>query len=231
MEQVRKDTVEIAARTVEEAVELALKELGASRDEVTVEVLSEGRSGFLGIGAQPARVRVSRIPVENEALRVARDFVDFLLASLRVDCRAMPAPSFPEAPETPVLQVEGADAGLLIGRRGETLRVLQFLVNLVVGHLTEGRGRVLLDIGHYRERRYRALRDLARRVADRVARTGRPYTLRPMPPDERRVVHLTLVNHPRVTTQSVGQGAERRVVVMPRQARPPRRPRAPRPSA
>jgi len=204
-------------------VELALKELGASRDEVTIEVLAEGRGGFLGIGAQPARVRVSRIPLEEKSLRTAKDFVDFLLASLRVDCTARVVPSFPEVPGTPVLQVEGADAGLLIGRRGETLRTLQFLVNLVVGHLTGGR--VLLDVGHYRERRYQALRDLARRTAEQVARTGRPYTLRPMPADERRVVHLVLANHPQVTTQSIGQGEERRVMVVPRQGRGRRGPR------
>ena len=116
----------------------------------------------------------------------------------------------------PVFNIEGEDSGLLIGRRGETLHIFQFLVNFLVSQRVGARTRVMVDVEGYQERRHRALRNLARRVAQRVQASGRPITLEPMPPSERRVIHLALAEHPGVTTESVGAGSGRRVVVRPR---------------
>jgi spoIIIJ-associated protein len=109
--------------------------------------------------------------------------------------------------------IAGEDAALLIGRRGETLRVLQFIVNLLVSQRADGR--VVLDVEGYRERRYDALRILASRVAERVAATGNSVTLEPMPANERRIIHITMAEHPEVTTESTGMGESRKITVSP----------------
>ena len=111
------------------------------------------------------------------------------------------------------IDIEGDDSGLLIGRRGETLRALQFIVNLIVNQRTEGR--VMLDIEGYRERRYASLRTLASQVAERVANTGRSVTLEPMASNERRIIHMTLSEHPQVITESTGIGAGRKITISP----------------
>ena len=125
---------------------------------------------------------------------VAKITVDNLLRSMKVSATATPRPQQEGEEDTIELDIEGEDSGLLIGRRGETLRALQFTVNLLVGQST--RGRVILDVEGYRERRYSSLRTLASRVAERVASTGRPITLEPMAPNERRVIHMTLAENP-----------------------------------
>ena len=127
---------------------------------------------------------------------------------------ATPRPQLEGEEDTIELDIEGEDSGLLIGRRGETLRALQFTVNLIVGQTT--RARVILDVEGYRERRYSSLRALAARVAERVTSTGRPITLEPMAPNERRVVHMALANNPRVDTESTGVGESRKITVLPK---------------
>lgn len=117
----------------------------------------------------------------------------------------------------PSIDITGEDSGLLIGRRGETLRALQFLVNLIVRQrLKEQAQRVVLDIEGYRERRYSSLHDMALRVAEKVAGTGRAVSLEPMPAAERRVIHLALADHPRVSTESTGMGESRKVTIAPK---------------
>ncbi|MDP3064610.1 MAG: RNA-binding cell elongation regulator Jag/EloR, partial [Chloroflexota bacterium] len=205
-------------KTVEEAVEVALMDLGVGREEVEVEVLSRGKTGFLGIGSEPARVRVKRIlPSQGVATR-SMEVVTKLLRAMNAETTATLRSA--EDPKTggPVIDIQGDDSGLLIGRRGETLRSLQFLVNLMVNKDTASPTRVVLDVEKYKERRYKALEEMALRVAEKVAATGRPITLEPMAPAERRVVHLALADHPRVTTESLGEGSDRRVTIHPRKA-------------
>ena len=230
------DSLEVNARSVEEAIELGLRQLDASRGEVEVEVLSLGKSGFLGFGAEMARVRVARLPASGSLAQTAKGVVDRILEGMAVDAVSTIGKAPSDSPETPFIEITGDDSGLLIGRRGETLRALQFIVNLMLNRQAgdaEG-GRVLLDVEQYRARRNRVLRDLALRVADRVAREGRTVTLEPMPPAERRSIHVALADHPRVQTSSVGEGDQRKVSVIPREgeggpsrrrSRPPSRPR------
>lgn len=209
------DSLELSAKTVEEAIELALKELDAERDEVEVSVISRGRAGILGIGAELARVRVVRLAAAQSPASTAMQVLGQLLSLMHVE--AVPTiRSGGDGDNPPVIDVQGGDAGLLIGRRGETLRALQFLVNLLLSRqLSEG-GRVIIDVEQYRERRDSAIQQLALRVAERVVATGRPATLEPMPAAERRMVHLALADHPHVLTQSVGEGEERKVSIRPK---------------
>ncbi|MEK7682053.1 MAG: RNA-binding cell elongation regulator Jag/EloR [Chloroflexota bacterium] len=239
------DSLEVTARTVDEAINQALKQLGVSKDEVEIVVLSEGKKGILGLGAEPARVRVTPRAAQPPAnvAEAARETLDALLKGMSVNVALTPRPSAePVSPELTAVSfdISGEDAGLLIGRRGETLSSLQFLVNFMLSRKLRTRVIVNLDVEGYRERRMDVLKGLAGRMAERVKASGRPITLEPMPARERRIVHMTLAEHPDVTTQSVGDGEGRKVVIVPRrgaesvqrppviQARPPMaRPRSP----
>ena len=219
MEAEAQAQVVMSGKTVEEARELALKELDASLEEVEIEILSQGKPGFLGIGSEPARVRAKRIPASQNAASLAMDVVNKILT--RTGVQTLPTLRSAFDPQTggPVIDITGDDSGLLIGRRGETLRALQYLVNLVVRrNLEDEPVRVVLDIERYRERRHNSLHDLALKVADKVATTGRAIPLEPMPAAERRVIHMALAEHPRVSTQSNGLGESRRVTITPRES-------------
>ena len=139
--------------------------------------------------------------------------LDNLLRNMKVQAFTSIRASEQEEEGTVELEIEGEDSGLLIGRRGETLRALQYVTNILVGRRADGR--VVLDVEGYRERRYAALRTLAARVAERVASTGQSVTLEPMAANERRVIHLALANNQRVATESTGVGEGRKITVSP----------------
>ena len=248
------DSVERTARTVEEAEELALKELGVDRSEVEVEILSRGKAGFLGIGAEVARVRVTMLGAvsanpapsapASEAPADESDDADSVIDSpvvppvtgseegtvaglalvalnnilstsgVNVSCTVRTA----DDPEVggPVIDISGEDSGLLIGRRGQTLQSLQFIVNLIVRREFGESVRVVLDVESYRQRREASLRDMATKVAERVLQTGRSITLEPMSAADRRIVHISLADREDVSTESVGLGEERKVTIIPK---------------
>ena len=205
----------VTAKTVDEAIEVAMHELDAARDEVEVEVISRGKVGFLGIGSENAKIRVRKLSQHDDAGHKTMEVVSTILelAGASAVCTLRSA----HDPQSggPQVDIEGEDAGLLIGRRGETLRSLQFIVNVIVNRSREESVRVLLDVEEYRLRRQRALEELAQRVASKVAGTGRSISLEPMPPAERRIVHMALANNPSVTTESSGWGNGRRVSINP----------------
>ncbi|MFC2036566.1 RNA-binding cell elongation regulator Jag/EloR [Chloroflexota bacterium] len=123
-----------------------------------------------------------------------------------------------EGQEPPVvLNITGDDLGILIGRRGETLRALQYLIRLMISHRLKHWTDLVVDVEHYRVRRRRTLENLAQRVAERVAREGRAQALEPMPAYDRRLVHIALRKNPQVTTRSVGEGERRKVTIIPKQ--------------
>ena len=218
----------MTAPTVDEAIELGLKELDADRDEAEVEILSRGKTGFLGIGSEAARVRVIRISVGRDdagvpttaegattAAGVATATVGRILEAAGVNVtRTLRAANDPES-GGPIIDLAGEDSGLLIGRRGQTLQALQFLVNLIVRKQFEG-VRVVLDVENYRQRRELQLREMATTIAKRVAETNRSITLEPMPPADRRIIHTSLTDHPGVSTESTGEGEGRKVTIMPK---------------
>jgi len=225
------DGVEADGKTVDEAIQRALEQLGLDETEVEVEVLSMGRSGILGIGGDRARVLVrpksgparttpSAAPPTGEETETAVGTLERLLQLMSVD-----AAISVRAPETPgdglglvkaVLDVSGEDLGILIGRRGATLSSLQFLVNLIVSRQMKTRTAVGIDVEGYRRRREESLKGLALRMADRVRSTGQSITLEPMPPNERRIVHLALAKDLSVITVSIGEGESRKVAITPR---------------
>lgn len=206
-------TMETTAKTAEEAIEIALKELDVERAEVEVDVVSRGKSGILGIGSEPARVRVTVLDKPPDIVGVTSDILQNLISKLGVSAVATLKQVEREDLGGPVFEIEGDDSGLLIGRRGETLRALQFIVKFIASRQLETRANLMIDVEGYQERRDQALVTLAERVASRVVSSGRPITLEPMPPSERRVVHMALANHADVETESVGSGDGRQVSV------------------
>jgi spoIIIJ-associated protein len=219
------ESLEAKGKTVEEATESALQQLGLTRDRVEITVVNKGRSGFLGMGAEDAVVRVQPLmeaTAGSDPAKVAREALEELLRKMKLNARVEVA-SDVEVEETaesevqPIaLEVTGDDLGILIGRRGETLAALQYVVRLIVAHHEKARVPLTIDVEGYRQRRYRSLRELALRLAQKAASTKQAMTLEPMPADERRIVHLALSVNPDVVTQSVGEGEMRKVMIMPR---------------
>ena len=228
------ESVDASGKTVEEAIEKALAELGLERTQVEVEVVREGRSGILGIGGEEARVTVrpkeeaKAEPKEAEAeeheiseddIALGVEVLEKLLELMGVDATVRV-----REPETPgdgaaivktVLDISGDDLGILIGRRGDTLASLQYLVNLIVGRKLKAKAGFGVDVAGYRRRREQSLRSLALHMAERVRTTKQMMTLEPMPPNERRIVHLALAQDTTVITESIGEGENRKVVIRP----------------
>jgi len=171
-------------------------------------------------GAPPQRVVSERVDAEDE--QAAKEIAKELLRRMGItaDVVAVDNPSAvplgTEEPPTIFLDILGHDLGMLIGRRGDHLSHIQYLISMLVNHRLGTWTRVIVDVEGYRSRREESLVGLAERVARQVARSQRPIELEPMPPNERRIIHLTLQTHPAVSTQSTGEGNQRRITVEPR---------------
>lgn len=174
-------------------------------------------------GTPPPATGAVRERVDAEHEQIAKEIVSGLLARMGVEGEVVAVdnpssvPVGPDEPPTIFIDVLGRDLGILIGRRGEHLSHLQYLVNTIISRKMGDWNRVILDVEGYRSRREESLVGLAERVARQVTRSGRPIVLEPMPPNERRIIHLTLLSHPGVATQSSGEGAQRRITVEPAQ--------------
>ena len=158
-------------------------------------------------------MRVTLLEAPTDLVKVATEILDNLISKMGVSVVINLKHAEREDLGGPAFDVDGDDSGLLIGRRGETLRALQFLLTLIASRTLGERVSIFLDVSGYQERRYETLANLAQRVAQRVAATGRSITLEPMPPNERRVVHLALADYDGVSTASSGEGDGRRVTV------------------
>jgi spoIIIJ-associated protein len=219
------NSIEISAPTVEEAMAKGLAELGKAEDEVEVEVLNPGSRGVLGIGAKEALVRLSFIepveealPLEESLEQIARETLKELLTKMEVKAGVSirPEEEIPQEEDAPpfILDITGDDLGVLIGRRGQTLQALQYITRLIVSREVQHWVNLVVDVEKYKARREKALRQLAHRMAERVAFGGQPIALEPMPPNERRIIHLALRDHPIVTTKSIGKGEQRKVTIV-----------------
>lgn len=203
-------SAEASGRTVEEAVDLALREVGASRDAVDVEILQEPRPALLGFGGREARVRVTLRPTAaQEAVAFAAGILELMgrAANIRLEEKA----------EGITLSIHGGDAAGLIGRRGRTLDAIELLVALHIQRRQGQREQVTVDAADYRAKREKALIADAHRAADRAVRKGVPVAMDPMGPRDRRTVHLALREDTRVRTVSEGEDEHRHVVVTPRE--------------
>lgn len=202
------NSVEASGRTIEEAVALAASQMGVSREEIDVEVLQEPRPALLGLGGREARVRVTRRPTDGAlAGRVAAEVLDLMGYTVTADVQ--------EAAGRTTVALEGQEIGAVIGRDGQTLDAIELLVGLQLAKRLGRRAHVTIDIEGYRAKREAVLEKVAGEAARRAVRERKPIFLEPMDPRDRRTVHLTLQHDPRVTTSSVGEDQDRRVVVHP----------------
>ncbi|MEE1224285.1 MAG: RNA-binding cell elongation regulator Jag/EloR [Clostridia bacterium] len=235
----KSNSTEKRAKNVNDAVKLALEELGVSEDKVTVEVIDEGAKGFLGLGARDAVVKVtvkednkakktekaapaakpaSKKVVSDEAPEeVAAKFLGDIFKAMELDVNI----DAKEGEDNTVsIDISGDNMGIVIGKRGDTLDSLQYLTSLVVNKHSEDYIKVSIDTENYREKRTDALLALSKRLSEKVARTGKKFTLEPMNPYERRIIHSSLQDNEDVTTYSIGSEPYRKVVIAPKNPKP-----------
>ncbi len=221
-------SVETEGKNVEEAIQKACERLGASRDDLDIQVLANGSSGFLGlVGAKKAQIRATlkepAIPREEEAVPPARagevdPAVEIAVKTLQDLLRLLEINADVEAKEEPeriLLNIKGDGSGILIGRKGQTLDALEYLINKIVHRGADDKKRITLDTENYRSRREDSLRQLAVRLAEKAKKMGRPVTISPMNAHDRRIVHLTLQEDKTLRTRSTGTGAYRRLIITP----------------
>jgi len=238
--------IEANGANIEAAIATGLTRLGIERDEVEIEVLGEGSQGVFGLGVRQARVRLTpkpgttprQIPEattepesesgETVALSIDEDATEEICRGVMVDILALlgmedsrvqvrqAEPAVGEKNPPLVISVRGPGTDTLIGHRGKTLAALQHITRLIVGQEIGGWIHLVVDVEGFKARRENTLRHLAQQVAEQVERTNRMVMLEPMPPNERRIVHLTLRDHPHVTTESIGEGDRRKVTIIPR---------------
>lgn len=198
------------AKTVEEAIDQALSEFRVLRDEVDVEVLAEPKGGLFGIlGSKDAAVKVSVVEKPSKNV-IATDLLERMCEQMGV-CVSI---QIEDRGDYTVLSMSGEDLGVLIGRRGETLDAMQYLLNLAVNRQTGEKPHIILDVEGYREKRRKTLERLALNLAKKARRTGRSVVLEPMNPQERRIIHTALQQNPYVYTASEGDEPFRKVVII-----------------
>jgi len=203
--------IEVAGRTVEEAIQKGLAELGLGPEQAELEIIAEPAVGFLGlIGSRQARVRLSE---KKSPEKFLVEFLQTVLVHFGLEGRI----DLSEAEDKIFIGISGARMGQLIGKRGQTLDALQYLLNVIYHRHFEGHGaRVVLDVEDYREKREQTLRELADRLARKAARYRKEVVLEPMNPQERRIIHSALQEHPEVCTYSQGEEPYRKVVIAPK---------------
>lgn len=233
-------SLEVIAPSVEEAIARGVNELGIPREELNVEVLDEGSGGFLGLAARQARVRLTvRSPrkeaegqreleeaaedredlsEDEEILQITLETIDELMNRMGIEAKveAHWGKKDEHSKVRPLLvDITGEDLSILIGRGGETLEAFQYITRLIVSKEMKRGIPIVIDVEGYKARRERQLRRLARRMADQAIELGRTMVLEPMPPNERRIIHVELRENPRVETESVGEHDKRKVTIIP----------------
>lgn len=197
-----------SAKTVNDAITEACKALGVTSDKLDYKVVEEGSNGFLGIGAKDAQIEAA---VKNSVSDVASEFLKDVFAAMNII--VVVDVKYNADNNEMNIDLSGDDMGVLIGKRGQTLDSLQYLVSLVVNKGNDDYIRVKVDTENYRERRKSTLENLAKNMAYKVKRTRRPLHLEPMNPYERRIIHSALQNDKFVTTHSEGEEPYRHVVI------------------
>jgi len=230
------DFVEIEGDTIDQAIEDALRRLGVGRDKITVEILAEGKKGIFGFGAQKARIRaaVRKASVASNAPESNRDIAEQAASvaesaavaekaktALAEILRLMGVAASVEiraggkGDET-ILEIRADNSGLLIGRKGQTLEALQYLVTRIAGERTRTEGpHIVVDIENYLERRRKSLEDMALRLGEKAKRQRKTVTVDALSAADRRVIHAALQDDPWLTTKSLGQGSYRRLLIIP----------------
>jgi spoIIIJ-associated protein len=222
------ESLEIAAKTVEEATKKALIRLNVSLDEVEIKVINQGKGGILGIGAEDARILVTVKPAPGNTLPDesgdAKTVIGELLENMGVSAQIevkMPQEALDEEGESNpvVFNLTGGNLEILIGRRGQTLDALQYLVRLILTRQSKSKLPIMIDVDGYKQKRFDDLRAMALNVAEQVKARNSSIRLEPMTAFERRIVHMALAKDPEVTTESIGEGDYRKVVVYPKNSK------------
>ncbi|WP_314590220.1 RNA-binding cell elongation regulator Jag/EloR [Paenibacillus terrigena] len=224
-------TVVASGKSIEDAVKNGLTQLNTTEDRVSITVLEQPSKGLFGlIGTRAAKVELTLLPEPEAAtilavqavepvaveekddtfpVREAIRFIQEVASTMDLEIEV----EHTQDREGHVLNITGSNLGLLIGRRGQTLDALQYLTNIVVNRYSKNHLRVVLDAESFRDRRRKTLEDLADRLAGRVIRTRKEVVLEPMSPQERKMIHAKLQNHPKVKTFSKGEEPNRRVII------------------
>jgi spoIIIJ-associated protein len=221
------DSVEAEGSTIDGAIAAALAALATTRDRVEIEILSNAARGLFGIGGRKARIRATlRKPIDADSIAAlpaaaappaggsvehARQVLQDIVRRIGVAAEV----AVTNVDGQTVLQLNGDTSGVLIGRRGQMLDALEYLLNRIVTRDGGGVTRFVVDSENYRQRRRQSLEELAQRMAEQAKRRGRPVTLNPMSPRDRRIIHLLLENAPGLTTKSAGKGFYRRLIIIP----------------
>ena len=214
------DMIEVSAKTVNDAITEACQKLGVTSDKLDYEVVEEGSSGFLGIGAKPAVIKASvkKSSVEEVARVFLNDVFQAMNMEVVIDIK------YNDEEKSMDIELSGNEMGVLIGKRGQTLDSLQYLVSLVVNKESEEYIHVKVDTENYRQRRKETLENLAKNIAYKVKRTKRSVSLEPMNPYERRIIHTSVQKVNGAISWSEGENANRHVVIGPDpKAKPVRR--------
>jgi spoIIIJ-associated protein len=238
------NVLEFEGKSIDEAISKACEEFGVSREKLSVDIISEGAMGFFGIGNKKAKIKASLLsfdespgdtsvnikpvmscPVEERSnvvslsedrdisnnAKYAKEFLEGILSRMNLDC----AVSVIETSESITLNIEGDGEGILIGRRGQNLDALQYILNKSTQKSSNGRKRIIVDTESYRKRREESLRDLAIKIGMRVKKTNKAVTLSYLNAHNRRIIHMALQNDSSVITKSRGEGEYRKIVIVP----------------
>lgn len=206
--------IEISAKTVDDAVIAACQQLSITSDKLEYEVVEEGKTGFLGIGEKPAIIKARAKATLQDNVKA---FLNDVFAAMNIE--VLVNIEYDEEAKNMDINLTGEDMGMLIGKRGQTLDSLQYLVSLVANKETEEYVHVKVDTENYRERRKATLENLARNMAHKAKRLRKSVSLEPMNPYERRIIHAALQDDRYVTTHSEGDEPYRRVVITPKQTK------------
>lgn len=202
------DFIEVSAKTYDEAVTDALVQLGLTSDQVEIEVIEKGSSGFLGIGAKPVKIKVTKkLTIDRYLKNLLSEIFDAMNLDVKIQIQLN------EETHNVDVELEGDEMGVLIGKRGQTLDSLQLLINNAVHKNFETYYKIRLDTENYRVRRRETLENLAKNIAYKVKRTKHSVSLEPMNPFERRVIHSALQNDRYVITHSEGDEPFRHIVI------------------
>jgi len=200
--------VEKRGRNVDEAVKAALDELNCDIEDVVIEIIEEPSKGLLGIvGKKPAIVKVSMLDKPEQGIR---QVLENLLNKMKINYEIA---NIEYEKDKVRINLIGKDMGLVIGRKGETLNALQYIVGLIINRQREERLRVILDVEDYRKKREESLEALAIRLSEKVKETRKNIVMRPMSSQERRIVHTALQGDPNITTYSIGEEPNRKLVI------------------
>ena len=209
--------VETTAKTIEEAIDIALVELNASREEVEIKVINRGKTGLLGFGNEQAKVKVEKVGDVPQNIQLAyevlRNFLEYLESPMKITTKILDNGKVSDS----LISLDGEDAALLIGRRGETLRSLQYIINLMIQKKVDNKDQLIsIDVEGYIEKKFNNLSQLARKMEKTVIRNGKPISMDPMPAFERRYVHRFFSGSRKIITESEDFGRDRHVVLKPK---------------